>query len=208
MEVDPAVEQAYEVCLDQLLALTMTERHGEPAPHIVDLSDEAREAWTSFYDAWGLEQAAVFAELAAAYAKLEAYAARFALIHHVVSHVGRGEDSLAPIGLESVQAGITLCRWFAAEARRVYGILAETGDQRETRRLIEWVRAGAWRQNHGKGVTERRASTGAGTMPKKGAAQPGDVYGRWVDRPSAWRVRREAHPRFSGRRNRRNPLPG
>jgi hypothetical protein len=73
-------------------------------------------------------------------AKLEGYGARFALLHHVVTEVAAGRDALAPVGPESVQAGIDLAGWFAAEARRIYFVLAESDDEREERELEEWVR--------------------------------------------------------------------
>jgi hypothetical protein len=59
-------------------------------------------------------------ELAAAFSKLEGYAARFALLHHDVSRVARGQDELVPVERESVEAGVTLCRWFSTEARCIY----------------------------------------------------------------------------------------
>src|SRR5262249_37293249 len=84
-------------------------------PYVLNSSPEAKGAWVRFYDRWAQEQAAVEGELAAAFSKLEAYAARFALLHHVVSGVARGEDDRAPIEVERVEAGIVLCRRFGAE---------------------------------------------------------------------------------------------
>ncbi|HKB38709.1 MAG TPA: DNA polymerase [Gemmataceae bacterium] len=40
-----------------------------------------------------------------------------------------------------MQAGITLAHWFAYEARRVYGTLSETLEERDTRKLIEFIQA-------------------------------------------------------------------
>ncbi|MBL8761336.1 MAG: hypothetical protein JNL50_08550, partial [Phycisphaerae bacterium] len=39
----------------------------------------------------------------------------------------------------SIAAGVVLARWFGDEARRVYAILSESDDDRETRRLVEWI---------------------------------------------------------------------
>ena len=50
--------------------------------------------------------------------KLEGYAARLALVHHVVDAAGRGGLDDVPVEQASLEAGVTLCRWFAAEARR------------------------------------------------------------------------------------------
>jgi DNA polymerase I-like protein with 3'-5' exonuclease and polymerase domains len=136
------VEQAYQRVIDRLLALEFDhDQEGEERPHALKLSPEAKAAWVRFYNEWAREQAAAEGELAAAFSKLEAYAARFALIHHVVERVARGEDDKVPIVRHSIEAGETLCRWFAAEARRIYSTLSETQEERDTRRLVEFVRA-------------------------------------------------------------------
>src|SRR5262249_3470608 len=84
--------------------------------------------------------AAVEGDLAAAFSKLEEAAARFALLHHIVTRVSRGEEILVPVEKDSVEAGILLCLWFAREARRIYSTLSESEDQRKTRRLVEFIR--------------------------------------------------------------------
>jgi hypothetical protein len=95
----------------------------------------------AFYDQWAREQAAVEGDMAAAYSKLEAYAVRFALLHHDISHVARGEDDRVLVEAESLQAGAVLCRWFAGEARRIYATLSESTEQRDTRKLVEFIQA-------------------------------------------------------------------
>jgi hypothetical protein len=78
---------------------------------------------------------------AAALAKLEGYAARLALLHHVVSVTAAGSKALHPVGETSVDAAITLTGWFAGEATRVYTILIESAEERDRRRLVEFVAA-------------------------------------------------------------------
>jgi DNA polymerase I-like protein with 3'-5' exonuclease and polymerase domains len=142
VEVSPEVEDAYHAALDQLQSLDFAEKDGEPVPYVLRLSPEAKEAWKEFYDRWAKEQAAVEGELAAAFSKLEGYAARFALLHHVVTLTGLGSDDTAhPVGAKCVEAGVTLCHWFANEARRIYATLAETEEERDARRLVEYVRS-------------------------------------------------------------------
>jgi hypothetical protein len=182
-EVTPEIEQAYQDVLDKLLALDFGDKDGEKVPHVLDLSPEAKAAWVTFYNGWAQEQAVAEGELAAAFSKLEAYAARFALVHHVVSRVARGQDVLARIEPESVAAGVTLCRWFANEARRIYAILTESGDERQTRGLVEFIRSrdGAitarelMRSNSRKYPTMEAATTDLDALVKAG-------LGAWVDR--------------------------
>jgi hypothetical protein len=142
MEIDLDTDMAYEGLLRDLFALDFgTDDQGRPIPHGLRLSPEAKAAWVAFYDAWAREQASAEGELAAAYSKLEAYTARFALLHHIVSRIARGEDECAPVEPESIQAGVTLARWFAREARRIHSLLTESQEERDTRRLVEFIRA-------------------------------------------------------------------
>ena len=89
---------------------------GDHEPIVIGLTPTATEAFVEFYGAHAQEQVAASGALAAMLAKIEAYAARLALIHHVVS-VGTGSW----IEPASIEAGVTLARWFAREARRIYG---------------------------------------------------------------------------------------
>ena len=132
--------------------------------------------------------AAAEGELAAAFSKLEAYAARFAMLHHVVGHVARGEDGLAPVERESAEAGVVLCRWFAAEARRVYSTLSESAEDRDRRRLVEYVRSRGGR------ITARQLQhSNSRKYPSSDAAEQAlDALARgdladWSDQPSTQR---------------------
>ncbi len=187
-EISLDVEQAYHDTIDRLLALDFNTKDDERVPHVLRLSPDAKKAWISFYNSWGLEQAGVEGELAAAFSKLEAYAARFALIHHVVGLVCRGEDDLVPIEVSSVEAGITLCRWFAGEARRIYSTLAESDDQCDTRRLFEWIQARGTKTT----AKELQRSSSRKYPTADDAKQALDALveaglGSWVDRPTAGR---------------------
>jgi DNA polymerase I-like protein with 3'-5' exonuclease and polymerase domains len=149
-EVHPEVRGAYEDVLRKLLELDMDKgSEGDKVPFAVRLTPEAKKAWVQFYDAWAKEQADVEGELAACYSKLEAYAARLTLLHHVVSRVKQSTDC-DPIEPASVAAGVELARWFAHEARRIYATLRESEGDRQARRLIEFIRS------HGGKMTVRR----------------------------------------------------
>jgi hypothetical protein len=92
-----------------------------------------------FFNEWGEAQLQAEGEQAAAFAKIEAYALRLMLLHHVVAHAAAGADDLRPVTEASARAGIELARWFAAEVTRVYAMLRETDEERQTRRLVEWI---------------------------------------------------------------------
>jgi DNA polymerase I-like protein with 3'-5' exonuclease and polymerase domains len=142
VEIDLDVQEAYENLLDGLRDLQMDKgRDGDREPFPVRMTPEAKAAWVHFYGEWARAQANVEGELAAAYSKLEGYAARLALLHHVVTNVGRREDDCQPVEPVSIAAGVTLARWFAYEVRRIYAALGEGEDARQTRRLIEFIRS-------------------------------------------------------------------
>lgn len=48
-------------------------------------------------------------------------------------------ESTTLVDKASIAAGVALARWFGHEARRVYAILSESNEDRETRRLVEWI---------------------------------------------------------------------
>ena len=108
---------------------------GRPEPFPLVLTSAAQDVWIRYYDRHRAEQLDLSDDLAAAWSKLEAYTARFALIFQLC----RDPDAEA-IDERSVAAGITLSEWFGSEARRVYGTFAEDDEAREQRELIEWIR--------------------------------------------------------------------
>lgn len=140
VDIDLATTHTYEQLLESLYRLDFgTNGNGERVPVALDLDADARREWIDFYNAFGAEQADADGERAAALSKLEGYAARFALLHHVCERVAAGLDDTAPVAVTSIASGIKLARWFAGETRRIYSIFGETEEQRETRRLVEWI---------------------------------------------------------------------
>jgi hypothetical protein len=144
VELAPEVSAAYEALIDRLWGLAGA---AEPAgdggltPIDLPLDPAAKQAWIRFFDEHGQEQARLTGELAAAWSKLEGYAARLALLVHLVRAVS-GDPSLAGperIDAASIEAGVGMVRWFAQEARRVYGQLGESVEEQEYRQLIELI---------------------------------------------------------------------
>jgi DNA polymerase I-like protein with 3'-5' exonuclease and polymerase domains len=185
VEVHPDVESAFTRTVSKLLALNFDKgADGERRPHALGLSADAKAIWVAFYNAWAREQAAAEGELAAAFSKLEAYAARFTLLHHVVTYTALDVDDLREIGSKSVEAGIRLCHWFAAEARRIYATLTESADERDARRLIEWVRSRGGRvtaKELQRSNSRKYPIAETATLALDALAEA--RYGEWVDRP-------------------------
>src|SRR5262249_59290064 len=108
--------------------------HDQPAPVLLRLSGEAREAYIAFYDECGVSARDSDDYEAAAWSKLTGYAARFAL----VGQLARDPNAELVTG-EVMRAACDLARWSGNEAARIYAELAETQEQRERRKLCEFI---------------------------------------------------------------------
>lgn len=150
-DVDANTEAAVAAVFDRLFSLTMEvdpdstdPLNPDLRPRLVRLADDGKRAWVTFYNEHATEQAELSGDLSAAWSKLEGYAARLALVVHLTRWAagdanGGALRDPARVDEASIAAGVVLARWFGDEARRVYAILSESDDDRETRRLVEWI---------------------------------------------------------------------
>jgi hypothetical protein len=170
-EVDTATEERAAAIIAKLLGLT----HSESKPIDLQLSKLARQRAKAFVDRHGSESfdhGDTSEDLAAAWSKLEGYAFRFALIIHLVKWADGDQKCHheGDIGLDSLESGIELARWFAAETERVYAGLAITSEATpgaltdHSSRLAEWLvsRGGeAKERDVRRGLTRYRGEDGA-----------------------------------------------
>lgn len=148
-EVSASVEAALATVFDRLFGLTM---ENDPAsvdalnpdlrPRLVRLTHEGKAEWVRFYNEHATEQVNLSGNEAAAWSKLEGYAARLALVVHLVRWAADDPTLAEPARVDegSIAVGVVLARWFGDEARRVYAVLSESEDDRETRGLMELIR--------------------------------------------------------------------
>jgi hypothetical protein len=125
-------------------------------PRLLPLDPKAKALWVAHYNAHAAESLKLSGDLAAAWAKLEAYTARFALVMHMVRVVS-GDPSVEDpdvIDETSMSIGIQYSRWFANEARRIYGMLGESEGERLERELVGWI------ERHGGAATVRDITHG------------------------------------------------
>jgi hypothetical protein len=144
------IVQAVDDVFERLLSLDLPmDEHGRIQPVAIPLTVEAQRRFVEFYNDHSEEQVTLGPDLAAAWSKLEGYAARFALLVHLVRDAA-GDRTLsdpAAVDLQSLDAGITLSRWFGDEAARIYATIGGTGDNADSRqargrsRLVEWIRS-------------------------------------------------------------------
>ena len=178
--VDPQIELAVSEVFSRLLDLDpAANEFGESEPFPIDLSPEARITWIDYYNRHRVELSDHDDDLAAAWSKLEAYTARFALIFQLVTWAGGDASAAASISDDSMLAAIELSDWFGSEAKRVYRLFTESEEDEAYRSLIEWIR------RRGGRATARdlqRNLSKYGTSDLANEALEGLVkarYGRW-----------------------------
>ncbi|QJW92578.1 DNA polymerase [Frigoriglobus tundricola] len=188
-DIDAAVEARYARLLRGLADLAPhTDARDEPYPVALALTPEARTEWVAFYARFARRQTEADGDLAAAFAKLEGYAARLALVHHVVRSVDAGGSGLEAVPADSVRAGIALADWFASEAERVYQMLGEAPEAGATRALFERVRRLADRFG-GRLTARQLQNSNSRKYPKTEVAEAaleglvGHGLGRWEPVP-------------------------
>jgi len=188
--IDHDTYKAVERVYGRLLALNFgTDDNDEAAPVDLPLSADAKAAWIQFYNEHAVAMSGMTGKLAAAMAKLEAYAARLALVMFLVKSVADDvmvhDDAVVEIDGDSMAAGMTLGRWFGAEGERVYRIIDESDEDRERNQLVEII------QKKGGAVTVReiqrtcrrfRDDATLAEAALEGLAKAG--FGVWAYRPA------------------------
>lgn len=138
--IPPAVEAAMGKVFDKLLSMEpAADAEGTSEPFPLDLTAEAKDLWVRYFNRHRAELADLDDDLAAAWSKLEAYTARFALVFQLCSWAA-GDAGGDAVDESSMGAAIELSDWFGGEARCVYGLFVESDGDREQRELIELVR--------------------------------------------------------------------
>ncbi len=128
--VRPECEASFALVIERLRELGPIQTAEGPEPVVLRMTAEAKRHWIHFYNQHAKEQAELAGDLAAAWSKLEGYAARLALVVHLGRRAADGDDLASPdlVDERSVEAGVSLARWFAHEVRRVYALLADPED--------------------------------------------------------------------------------
>jgi hypothetical protein len=125
----------------------MRDLDGKPAPRVVKLSPEAARAWSAWCQAHYDEQEADdFPEsLDGPWGKLEAYAARLALILHLMvltsDPIGPIPDDPPELPTPTIEAAFRLVGYFRTQARRVYAAIGGKAEDRgeDVRALVRWI---------------------------------------------------------------------
>lgn len=151
--IDPEQADAVAKAFDALYRLDFDAAN---SPRVLSLSAQAKEAFVEFFDRHGQEQIDLDGPLAAAWAKLEAYAARLSLVLELATWAATGEPELGPgvVRGDAMRKAITLTEWFGNEARRAYAAFSETEAEKDQRELLAWL------QRRGGTATAREVQQG------------------------------------------------
>jgi hypothetical protein len=156
-DVPAAITDAIAALFDRLFALKPdAHESGDAHPWIVTLDDGARSAFVRFFTEHNEAQVELHGDDAAAWSKLEGYAARLALLFHLIRHAADDPNAADPrrVDPQSMEAAIRITRWFAREALRVNAMLSESEAEYASRRLVEWI------ERRGGAVTVRDLTRG------------------------------------------------
>ncbi|WP_425613605.1 YfjI family protein [Anatilimnocola sp. NA78] len=126
---------------DRLISLEPAgDEEGRDTPFVLAMTPEAKTAWVEYYDRHRDEQVGLDGDLAAAWSKLEAYTARFALLFQLCAWAAGDEVSETEVDEVSMRSAIAVSDWFGGEARRVYAVLSESDEARSDRELLDLIR--------------------------------------------------------------------
>jgi hypothetical protein len=191
-EVSETTEAEFTSALLALLDLEFgaddsEEGNGEPIPRTLRLSLTAQRRFVAFVNRHGAEGIERDGDEAAAWSKLEGYAARLALVFALFE-----DPDAVEVSDEQLARAIALVEWFGHEAARFYRGARETDDERDRRELAEWIGA-----RRGGVVTPRELVQGRRELKTVEAAEAalaalaGAGYGDWRLTPTATKPRRE-----------------
>jgi hypothetical protein len=140
LEVSPAALAAWRGAVEKLLALEMAEEEGRPKPVLVGLTDCGRRAWEEFTHAHAAEVNGgdLPPHLHGAWAKLRGYAARLALIVHLLRQVC-GEAVAADVDGDSLRRAARLVAYFKGHRLKVDASMDADPRMADARRVLSWL---------------------------------------------------------------------
>lgn len=171
---------------------------GKPIPRVLPLARRAQVVWLVFYRDWAFRAFGVSSDVIGAYAKMECYMARLALIVHLV-RAATGETSPEEVDRESMAAAEVMAYWFAEEAIRINALFSGQSNPDDPGPLIDWIRKKGGRVTVSKLMRGPRAFRTSEAAEGALAALVRNDYGAWVTTKTGGRENWEfvLHARFA-----------
>ncbi len=141
--VSEEAQNAWRRALDALWRLEpAVDRDGKPEPVALPFSEEGKRAWVEFCDAHysKLADPSFPVHLRGAWAKLDGYCARLALILQELRRAC-GEANSEAVDTVSVTGAWALVDYFKNHARRVYRRLRADADDKRAEGAANWIKA-------------------------------------------------------------------
>lgn len=182
--VDPKTSEGYlTLCRNLFFDSAGAMEEETYRPSLVTLTATAKRAWKSFYDAWQKRIATSDGAMAFSLKKLEAYAARFALLNCVVEFIWT-QARVCYCTEKHIANAVRMVEWFESEAIRVYRMMRDRPDARTRDQLLALIgrNSGAisprqlQRANPAKFTSTEIAVQALDGLVKEGK-------GRWEERP-------------------------
>jgi hypothetical protein len=159
--VDKSIPKEVKAAVNELFAKLVelkphTNEYDEEWPVLLGLTPEAKKIFIDFHNECARRAFEADIREAAQWSKLSAYSARLALVGQLMRDPGATE-----ISGDVMRAACDLARWFGNEAERIYALIAETPEQRELRKFVEFI------ERRGRTVTEREVYTNYSPLKNK-----------------------------------------
>lgn len=145
--IPPGVAESWEALARSLWGRPMRQRDGRSAPHVVTMTPDARREWRAWVEShYSEQQADDFPDgLEGPWGKLEAYAARLALILHLMDLAADPTrptaDDPPDLTRRSIVDAARLVAYFKSHARRVRDAMDGRADDGgdHVRALLRWI---------------------------------------------------------------------
>jgi len=142
--IDTDLLRDVQTMFDDLLSLGFyIDSNEKEHPENIGLSDDAKDLFKEIENQYGSEKLNCHPDLKSCWSKTPGRIARIALQHHCVRVVTCENIHPTIIDADSMQSAITIGRWYANEASRVYALLgcgSENEDTREGREILDVLR--------------------------------------------------------------------
>jgi hypothetical protein len=161
-DVDFATVEAVRSMFATLAAIRPAE---DGSPQVLDLEPEAAAAWEAFYREHAETQYEADGPVGEMLSKAEAWAARLALVIHMIRQAGPEPVLGNRIDKDSIARGIGLARWAAREWGRVLAGMERGGIENDDRRVVRFI------ADRGGTATARDVARGLRGYREPGAAE-------------------------------------
>jgi hypothetical protein len=140
----------------------------DPLSFVLKQKASAKHLLLDFKNSTKREAHEMEGPVAGVWHKLNAQCARIALVLSVTRQILENPkgDARRPITVKDVEAAIQIAEWFGHEARRFYGRLDESLEEKEQRELWQWIR-----KKHPRGITPRELQQGKKALPTAAEAR-------------------------------------